>query len=62
MLQRVYATAFAMTRRHWTVSIFTVMEEAAKRDHRRLGQELDLFSVQEEGPRDSRSSIQKAWC
>ena len=26
------------------------MEEAKKRDHRKLGKELDLFSVQEEGP------------
>ena len=49
MLQRIYGTAFydkkAMKK------YFAMLEEAKKRDHRRLGKELDLFSIQEEtGP------------
>ena len=49
MLQRIYGTAFydkkAMKK------YFAMLEEAKKRDHRRLGKDLDLFSVQEEtGP------------
>ena len=49
MLQRIYGTAFwdkkAMKK------YFAMLEEAKKRDHRRIGKDLDLFSVQEEtGP------------
>ena len=46
MLQRIYATAFA-NRQSWT-SIWR-LEEAKKRDHRRLGKELELFSFHDEG-------------
>ncbi len=46
MLQRIYATAF------WTkedlVDYLHMLEEAEKRDHRKLGTQLDLFSVREE--------------
>ena len=45
MLQRVYATAFD-DKKELDDYIFR-MEEAKKRDHRKLGKELDLFSVQE---------------
>ena len=48
MLQRVYATAFD-DKKELDDYIFR-MEEAKKRDHRKLGKELDLYSVQEEGP------------
>ena len=48
-LQRVYGTAWAS--KEDLVAYQTRMEEAAKRDHRRLGVELDLFSFPEEiGP------------
>ena len=46
MLQRIYATAF------WSKedlkAYLTMLEEAEKRDHRKLGTKLDLFSVREE--------------
>lgn len=46
MLQRIYATAF------WTKdelqAYLTMMEEAQKRDHRKLGVSLDLFSIRDE--------------
>ena len=46
MLQRIYATAF------WTkedlADYLNFLEEAEKRDHRKLGSKLDLFSVREE--------------
>ena len=46
MLQRIYATAF------WTkedlADYLNFLEEAEKRDHRKLGAKLDLFSVREE--------------
>lgn len=46
MLQRVYATAF------WTKddlsAYLNMLEEAEKRDHRKLGTQLDLFSIQED--------------
>jgi len=49
MLQRVYGTAWAS--KEDLVAYQTRMEEAAKRDHRKLGTELDLFSFPEEiGP------------
>ncbi|MCP5361605.1 MAG: threonine--tRNA ligase [Hyphomicrobiales bacterium] len=46
MLQRIYGTAWpdAKQLRHY----LTMLEEAEKRDHRRLGRELDLFHIQEE--------------
>lgn len=48
MLQRVYGTAFE--KKVDLDAYLTMLEEAAKRDHRKLGRELDLFSIQEEGP------------
>ncbi len=48
MLQRLYGTSFPdakQLREH-----LRLLEEAKKRDHRKLGRELDLFSFQEEGP------------
>lgn len=49
MLQRIYGTAFA-SRQELDEHLARV-EEALKRDHRRLGRELDLFSIHEEvGP------------
>jgi len=47
MLQRIYATAFA--KQEELEEHLEMLEEAKKRDHRKLGQELDLFSLQEEG-------------
>ncbi|MPM21621.1 Threonine--tRNA ligase 2 [bioreactor metagenome] len=48
MLQRVYGTAFE--KKSDLDTYLQMLEEAAKRDHRKLGRELDLFSIQEEGP------------
>jgi threonyl-tRNA synthetase len=48
MLQRIYGTAFA--RQKDLNDYIQRLEEAARRDHRRLGKELDFFSLQEEGP------------
>lgn len=48
MLQRIYGTAFE--KKADLDAYLTLLEEAAKRDHRKLGKELDLFSIQEEGP------------
>ena len=49
-LQRVYGTAF------WTdkelKAYFTLLEEAEKRDHRKLGKEMDLFHFEEYAPGD----------
>ena len=45
-LQRVYGTAWEDEKR--LKAHLTMMEEAAKRDHRRLGREMDLFHLQEE--------------
>ncbi|AQS58961.1 threonine--tRNA ligase [Desulforamulus ferrireducens] len=48
MLQRIYGTSFpkkALLDEH----LFRI-EEAKRRDHRKLGAELDLYSIQEEGP------------
>lgn len=47
MLTRVYGTAFATQKE--MDEHFARLEEARKRDHRRLGKELDLFSFHEEG-------------
>lgn len=46
MLQRIYGTAFPTAEELQTY--LQRLEEAKKRDHRRLGKELDLFSIQEE--------------
>ncbi|HBJ91288.1 MAG TPA: threonine--tRNA ligase, partial [Hyphomonadaceae bacterium] len=47
MLQRVYGTAW--TNEKELKAYLTRLEEAEKRDHRKLGRELDLFHMQEEG-------------
>ncbi|MEN6373179.1 MAG: threonine--tRNA ligase [Smithella sp.] len=46
MLQRIYGTGFADEKA--LNDYLTLLEEAKKRDHRRLGKELDLFQVNEE--------------
>ena len=48
MLQRIYGTAWA-TKKDLDAHL-TMLEEAEKRDHRRLGREMDLFHFQEEAP------------
>lgn len=48
MLQRIYGTAFE--KKADLDAYITMLEEAAKRDHRKLGRELNLFSMQDEGP------------
>lgn len=48
MLQRIYGTAF-FTQSELSLYL-NLLDEAKKRDHRRLGKELDLFSFQDEGP------------
>ncbi|MDP6174638.1 MAG: threonine--tRNA ligase, partial [Rhodospirillales bacterium] len=46
MLQRIYGTAWATDKQ--LKSYLHMLEEAEKRDHRRLGREMDLFHMQEE--------------
>ncbi|RIY03233.1 threonine--tRNA ligase [Aureimonas flava] len=48
MLTRIYGTAWATPEQ--LKSYLHMLEEAEKRDHRRLGREMDLFHFQEEGP------------
>ncbi|APM40438.1 threonine--tRNA ligase [Clostridium kluyveri] len=48
MLQRIYGTVFE--KKSDLQDYLRLMEEAKKRDHRKLGKELDLFSIHEEGP------------
>ena len=48
MLQRIYGTAFPS--KIELEEYVTRLEEAKKRDHRKLGRELDLFDIYEEGP------------
>ena len=48
MLQRIYGTAF--TSKQELEQYLQMLEEAKKRDHRRLGRELDLFDIMDEGP------------
>lgn len=48
MLQRIYGTAF--NKKEELENYLHRIEEAKKRDHRKLGKELDLFSLHEEGP------------
>ncbi|WP_216797486.1 threonine--tRNA ligase [Candidatus Vallotia tarda] len=47
-LQRIYGTAWA--RKEDQVSHLRMLSEAEKRDHRKLGKQLDLFHLQEEAP------------
>jgi threonyl-tRNA synthetase len=48
MLQRVYGTAFP--KKDELDAYLYMLEEAKKRDHRKLGKELDLFALFDEGP------------
>jgi threonyl-tRNA synthetase len=48
MLQRIYGTAWAT--KEELQQYLTMLEEAEKRDHRRLGRELDLFHLDEHSP------------
>ncbi len=48
MLQRIYGTAFP--KQAALDEYLARMEEAKKRDHRKLGKELELFTIMEEGP------------
>jgi threonyl-tRNA synthetase len=47
-LQRIYGVAFQ--NKEQLKAHLTMLEEAAKRDHRKLGREMDLFHMQEEAP------------
>jgi len=48
MLQRIYGTAWA--KKEELEAHLHMLEEAEKRDHRKLGRQLDLFHIQEEAP------------
>ena len=48
MLQRIYGTAWA--KKEELEAYLTRLEEAEKRDHRKLGKQLDLFHMQDEAP------------
>jgi threonyl-tRNA synthetase len=48
MLQRIYGTAWA--KKEEQEAYLTMLEEAEKRDHRRIGTQLDLFHMQDEAP------------
>ena len=48
MLQRIYGTAFAT--KDELKAYLHMLEEAARRDHRKLGKDMDLFHIQEEAP------------
>lgn len=48
MLSRIYGTAFPKASE--LDAYLTMLEEAKKRDHRKLGKELELFALMEEGP------------
>ena len=48
MLQRIYGTAFPS--KEELDEYLHMLEEAEKRDHRKLGKELDIFSMHDEGP------------
>ena len=49
MLQRIYGVAFQTAEQ--LKAYLHILEEAEKRDHRKLGREMDLFHMQEEAPR-----------
>jgi threonyl-tRNA synthetase len=48
MLQRIYGIAFSTKKE--LENFLRIMEEAEKRDHRKIGQAMDLFSFQDAGP------------
>ena len=48
MLQRIYGTAWSTEKQ--LKEYLTRLEEAGKRDHRRIGKELDLFHIQDDAP------------
>jgi threonyl-tRNA synthetase len=48
MLQRIYGTAFPS--QDELQAYLTKLEEAKKRDHRKIGKEMELFTILEEGP------------
>ncbi len=48
MLQRIYVTAW--TNKEYLQNYLFMLEEAEKRDHRKLGKQLDLFHMQDEAP------------
>ncbi len=48
MLQRIYGTSYE--KKKGLDNYLQILEEAKKRDHRKIGRELDLFSIHEEGP------------
>ncbi len=48
MLQRIYGTSFM--KKNQLEEYLERLEEARKRDHRKIGKDLDLFSLHEEGP------------
>ncbi|MBS4913956.1 MAG: threonine--tRNA ligase [Veillonella sp.] len=48
MLQRVYGTAFE--KKEELDEYLHLLEEAARRDHRKLGKELGIFTIKEQGP------------
>ena len=48
MLQRIYGTSFE--KKKDLEDYLKMLEEAKRRDHRKIGRELDLFSIMEEGP------------
>ena len=48
MLQRIYGTSFP--KQEMLDEYLNMLEEAKKRDHRKIGKEMDLFTIMEEGP------------
>ena len=48
MLQRIYGTSFP--KQQMLDEYLEMLEEAKKRDHRKIGKEMDLFAIMEEGP------------
>jgi threonyl-tRNA synthetase len=48
MLQRIYGTSFP--KQQMLDAYLNMIEEAKKRDHRKIGKEMDLFAIIEEGP------------
>ena len=69
MLQRIYGTAFE--KKEELDAYLHLLEEAAKRDHRKLGKELGLFVIKEEGPgfpfflpkgMALRNELENFWC
>lgn len=48
MLQRIYGTSFP--KQKMLNEYLAMVEEAKKRDHRKIGKEMDLFAIYEEGP------------